>query len=176
MGLDVEAYSKAEYLETMGNVEEWEDKYWMHENEPDGIKTEIARHWISEYADRARPIVENGVYKINGEQFSPWGSAYSAYNRWRAWLSQTMLNADPREVWRNEAKYSGAPFYELINFSDCEGIIGPVVAKKLAADFASHQWKADHFGQDENGWYARKYADWRKAFELAADDGFILFH
>lgn len=175
MGLDVTAVSRAEYIETI-DIEAWEDKYWQYENEPDGVKIEIANHWIEVYADRARPIVQNGVYRITGDEYSPWGAPYSAYGRWRNWLSETMLGVPASIVWQNEARYTGEPFYELINFSDCQGIIGTEVAAKLAADFAAHQEKADRFGQGDGGWYARKYADWRKAFDLASDGGFIQFH
>ena len=44
------------------------------------------------------------------------------------------------------------PFWELINFSDCEGVIGPKTSAKLAGDFAAFQEKADaHHGQ----WFGR---------------------
>lgn len=64
------------------------------------------------------------------------------------------------------------PFSELINFSDCDGVIGPVVSKKLAGDFADFQEKADAFGSDE---FSKFYAGMRQAFEFAAQDGFVTF-
>lgn len=174
MGLDITAYSKLEYIETM-NTEAWENKYWMHRNEMP-YRTAHATHWIPALAERAEGIVEDGVYKVNGERFDFRAGSYSGYNDWREWLSVTMLGVTPRTIWQNAAKYQGFPFYELINFSDAEGIIGPVVAAKLATDFAVHQKKAEKEGRADDGWYARKYAEWRKAFELASDGGMVEFH
>lgn len=65
------------------------------------------------------------------------------------------------------------PFAELINFSDCEGFIGPVVSKKLAADFAQFQDKAD---AHESERFRDFYATMRAAFDVAAQDGFVHFH
>jgi hypothetical protein len=174
MGLDVTAYSKVEFLEAM-DAEAWEEKYWMNEKDMP-FRTAIAHHWESCYADRAAPIIEGGVYRINGDEVDVHGGSYTGYNEWRDWLSRTMLGVPARAVWENEEIYKGRPFYELINFSDCEGIIGSVVAAKLAADFETHQAPAEHYGQRDDGWYAKKYREWRKAFTLAADGGFVMFH
>lgn len=109
--------------------------------------------------------------------------SYGGYNAWRDQLAQ--LAGYPRV--RHLAGYkppedlyaAGAweategPFWELINFSDCEGFIGPKTSAKLARDFAEFQAKAD---AHEDEWFRRKYAEWRKAFELAANDGAVDFH
>lgn len=84
---------------------------------------------------------------------------------WRALAGHDNAEA----VWNGKA--NGEAFVELINFSDCEGVIGAEVAKKLAADFAAYQDKAG-----DKGDFARVYASWRKAFELAADGGAVCFH
>lgn len=63
----------------------------------------------------------------------------------------------------------GGPFWELIHFADNEGTIGPATAAKLAKDFAEFQAEADKLEDDvEARWFREKYADWRKAFEVAA--------
>ena len=79
----------------------------------------------------------------------------------------------PRTIWENEEAYEGLPFFELINFSDCEGILGAPVCAKLAADFAKYQERANT-SHDE--WWREKYAGWRRAFEMAADNGCVEFH
>lgn len=173
MGLDITAYSKVMYLETM-SIEAWEAKYWRHEGEMP-FKTAHATHWERAFAVRAAPIVKDGVYRIDGERFDFRAGSYSSYNEWRNWLSLTMLDVLARTVWENRAQYVGKPFYELIGFSDAEGIIGSVVAQKLAADFSEHQSKIERYKEGEL-WHIARYADWRKAFELAADNGFVAFH
>lgn len=71
-------------------------------------------------------------------------------------------------AWSAEA----GPFWELINFSDCEGIIGPVVSAKLARDFQEYQEKANSQLTDYD---LERYNSWRQAFELAAENGVVRF-
>ena len=79
-----------------------------------------------------------------------------------------------RSAWQAD----GGPFFELINFSDCEGTLGPVVVAKLAQDFAAFQAAVDllppeaHVGSYR---FASQYANWRRALDLAAQDGAIKF-
>ena len=61
----------------------------------------------------------------------------------------------------------------MINFSDCEGVIGPKTSAKLAKDFAEFQAQADAHPDD---WFRDLYTTWRRAFELASDDGAVGFH
>jgi hypothetical protein len=70
------------------------------------------------------------------------------------------------------------PFWELIQFADNEGYIGPTVAAKLATDFANWADRAKEFAKDpEVGeWWLVSYNKWRQAFELAADGGVVDFH
>lgn len=171
MGLDITAYSKLEYLELM-DVGAWEEKYWSHERDMP-FTTVIAYHWAEEYADRAIPIVQGGVYKIGGEEFGFRAGSYSGYNHWRAQLSLMATGLSPSTIWAASERYADVPFYALINFSDCEGIIGAIVSTQLAADFARYQPQAD---RRADAWFREKYAAWRKAFEIAADDGLVEFH
>jgi len=66
------------------------------------------------------------------------------------------------------------PFMELINFSDCEGTLGPVVCAKLAEDFQEFDDRAKSAWGGDSGPYAI-YSNWRKAVEMAADRGAIAF-
>lgn len=108
--------------------------------------------------------------------------SYSGYNTWRNQLAE--LAGYPAV--RHESSYKpseelyaagawkakGGPFWELINFSDCEGVIGATTSTKLAKDFAEFQAKADAHPSD---WFRACYADWRKAFELASQEGAVVF-
>jgi hypothetical protein len=115
-----------------------------------------------------------GIYESCGEQFDFPAGSYQHYNVWRELLSKTFLGVEPREIWNDESgKYAECPFVELINFPDNEGTIGPKTSAKLAKDFDIHVGIArEIFDQ-----YAfTLYEDWRKAFHLAADTGFVIFH
>lgn len=95
--------------------------------------------------------------------------SYSGYNHWRADLA--------RQFNPEAGRHQGVdlPFYELIWFADNEGCIGPEASADLLDDFRAH---ADAYtpGDGGDGWYREKYADWTRAFELAADGGLVAFH
>lgn len=109
--------------------------------------------------------------------------SYGGYNEWRDWLAQLAgypaVEHDPGYKPKEMSHAAGAwtvesgPFWELINFTDCDGTIGPRVAFKLAQDFAEFQVKAD---AEPEAWFRQKYGEWRKAFETASDFGAVDFH
>ena len=174
MGLDISAHSKIELIEQI-DADTWYDKYG-----DDGSITYIYDCTDAEHASRTAGVTVGAAYRINGESHGFRAGSYSGYNEWRNDLAVLMLGVPASAVWGDTAAYADKPFYELIDFSDCEGVIGPVVAAKLARDFAEHQHKADAYQDQEGGpnysdYWRRKYADWRKAFELAADNGFVSF-
>ena len=110
--------------------------------------------------------------------------SYSGYNRWRDELAKlagykAVWHKAPYDKTGEESHAAGAweaaegPFWELINFSDCEGFIGPKTSAKLALDFAEFQPKADAV---EDPWFRDLYARWREAFEVASNGGAVDFH
>lgn len=108
--------------------------------------------------------------------------SYSGYNWWREQLCELALECEPSEVWEDPEVYEGQPFVELINFSDAEGAIGPKTSAKLAADFRAHEprvaaWAEEHIVEGDNrAYFIELFGEWKRAFELAAEDGFLLFH
>ena len=141
-----------------------------------------------------------GLYKGAVEQMGFRAGSYSGYNDWREWLAQLagykpvivpagekigMLNhADRRHSYSAGAwAVDSGPFHELINFSDCEGTIGPEIAAKLAQDFKDFQAFVDnpepgkpYYEAMCMSWYAEAYGLWRVAFEMAKDGGAVCFH
>jgi hypothetical protein len=116
--------------------------------------------------------LEEGHYEA-ADSFGFRAGSYSGYNQWREGLATLAGLPSPREVWENPDAYAGKPFVELVNFSDCEGTIGPVVSAKLARDFA--EWDDRAKAQMDDYEYGR-YAGWRRAFKLAANNGAVDFH
>lgn len=108
--------------------------------------------------------------------------SYSGYNWWREHLCKFALGCEPGELWEDPEDFEGKPFVELINFSDCEGAIGPRTSAKLAADFASHEprvasWAEAHIEEPDNrGYFIELFGEWKRGFELAAQNGFLIFH
>lgn len=135
----------------------------------------------SDFPQRADALMDQHAYKYAESHHFRAGS-YSGYNFWRDKLAemagypQSSYEQYGKEwpsyaatVWQNPKP---GPFMELINFSDCEGIIGPDTSAKIAKDFAEFQSKADAHTDDH---FRRLYAEWRKAFEMAADGGAVEF-
>lgn len=117
------------------------------------------------------------------------GQPYSAYNRFRAWLSKGAHDVEPDVIWEAPEQWWDKPFVRLIHFSDCEGIIGPESSQILAAEFASQRehvvgaWYAmpKPFDVDQERWegeiayMVERYDRYAAAFALVGPTGFTVF-
>lgn len=156
MGLDITAYKRLAKVENPqldedGDVLDWNTQWRTGDMQ-----------WQEEYwPGRSEGVDSDTVYTFEHSEDFRAGS-YSGYNWWRNKLS---------EFARGEA------FRELVEFSDCEGVIGSVVSKKLAADFAEFEHEAKGYAEKiETGEYWFKmYVVWKEAFEMAADGGAVNF-
>ena len=101
--------------------------------------------------------------------------SYSGYNAMRRELCELINGIPPEVLWAHEdgPEWHKKPFYWLINFSDCEGYIGTDYCKILLKDCEDHWDTIQIKGSD----YLKDVMnDFRKAFELGADDGVVKFH
>lgn len=155
MGLDITAYSR---MTRVGCAED------------DCYPAPHVRVYINpDFPTRADDL-QDGCYTFD-EEFDFRAGSYSGYNNWRDALARFAGYESARACF--DGSHDADPFGALICFSDCEGAIGAATSAKLAADFAAFQDKADASDDD---WFREKYADWRKAFEMAADGGAVCFH
>jgi hypothetical protein len=183
MGLDISAFSKVVYL---GPAEQFSEEQREELYESGNATRVTAATGFEERLD-GRP---EGFYRVAGEAMGFRAGSYSGYNWWRRHLCLMALGVDPEDVWADPEWYKGKPFVELINFSDCEGCIGPETSRKLAKDFLDHAAKAEAYararspgnlnrGADDEDvvhpWWLESYRDWRAVFELARDEGFVDF-
>lgn len=101
-------------------------------------------------------------------------SSYSGHGQFREVLARVFYGKAPRDIWNDPEAYADRPFFELLQFADNEGTIGPLAAADLARDFAEgrEQWDA---ALDVSEWDRRKYDEWAEAFEAAANDGLVRF-
>jgi hypothetical protein len=177
MGLDISAYSKMTPAPGIGD--ENLAAYWA----------EIIAHQEKSFPGRTEGLTSGSHFKCE-ELHAFRAGSYGGYNWWRNQLALMAYGKSAEEIW-SDPNLAG-PFIEVINFSDCEGIIGPVVAAKLARDFSNHIEQAKRFapqrsGDDDpifdsnppserQGWFLEAYQLWARAFELAADGGCVRFH
>jgi hypothetical protein len=165
MGLDITAYRRltpapdAE-LDSDGCPQEWDRYVRLREN--------------SDFPAHAEGVAQ-GVVQGFADSFGFRAGSYSGYDQWRDRLAQLVGWNSAEACWQATSGGRDGPFRELINFSDCEGVIGPAVAAKLAKDFADWDERARTFGGFD-GWFVEQYERWRKAFEMAADGGAVDFH
>lgn len=178
MGLDISAYKNIRELDCVFDADG--DPINPETREP------IDGEWFqacvnSDFPGRNNDIKDRAIYTYADCVVFRAGS-YIGYNGWREDLAR--LAGYPKAecerygtiYQRHDAgafKSESGPFWELICFSDCEGIIGSETCAKLAKDFADYQEKAD---LEADGFFVEKYNEWRKAFELAANSGAVRFH
>ena len=116
--------------------------------------------------------------------------AYSSYRYWRNMLAKMAGYDSAENVWNNFDSHLRLvklkrlnnevvninPFYELICFSDAESSIGPEISKKLHKDFAAFDKDALEYAVNNNKFFYELYCDFKKAFEVASENGAVSFH
>lgn len=174
MGLDITAGSKIVFMEATDDYELFDEKYYTDE-----LARYVSLYPEPNFPGREAPLEFQGkklaIYRVDGDLMGFRAGSYSGYNAWREQLSLLANGMAPRQIWEqhDDPAIQALPFFPLICFSDCEGVIGSVAAQRLAADFAAFQQRAEH---QEDTWFIEKYREWRRACELASDNGFIEFH
>ena len=136
----------------------------------------------ADFPERFAGLAAGRVYRY-AETYSFRAGSYSGYNAWRNELAklagygqtparsldgQTELRYDAT-VW----KLKKGPFWELIDFSDAEGVIGPAACKRVHQDFLQYRAAAAAHPDD---YFRVSYEDWMKAFAMCANGGAIVFH
>lgn len=174
MGLDVTGYSKlierpdAERDED-GELIDYENLEEFYENK--------------DFPGRYEGLKRGMAYEIADDGDAEHvGMGYGSYSAWRDELAKLAgYESLPYKGYGGRVESShcapcwrGAlgPFAEQINFSDCDGTIGPVVAAKLAKDYADFDEKASLCDE----YFYERYKLFRRIFELAADGGAVRFH
>lgn len=158
MGLDITAYESVTLVRAgRVYVEELDDGKHVH-------------LWKGPSFDRGDGLVE-GYYRFSGEVFGFCAGSYGGYNEWRSDLARLVGTTD-HAIWN--APDPTGPFVELINFADNEGIIGATTSRKLADDFDA--WLASNGSVDRIGRFWNRFADWQRAFRIAARGGVVKFH
>lgn len=194
MGLDITAYSHLKH--TGLHVKDPE----LNEGEPGGLndfcyyENHVDVYAYDSFPDsfRGLPVLAtvthgssafltSGCFETTSETETHGfrAGSYGGYGQWRQDLAR-QFNSAPLSIDGGGPRMAKPapelPFYELIWFADNEGCIGPDAARDLLADFREHAGRyappTDHGGT----YWRDRYADWTRAFELAADGGLVRFH
>jgi len=180
MGLDITAYRKLTKLDAVFDA----DGDPINPETREALDYDLKVYANFDFPGREDGLEDRAVYSAEDSMGFRAGS-YGGYNAWREELAKlagyplTDYTIYGRTERRHDAgawAASAGPFWELINFSDCEGIIGPVVSEKLAKDFAEFDERAKAHAASRNDWFYPLYQTWRQAFDMAADGGAVDFH
>ena len=177
MGLDITAYRQIEKLDAVFDAHG--EPIDPQTREP--LDYDMRAYINDNFPGRANEIEDRAIYRSK-DSFGFRAGGYGGYNSWRdelakiaGWpLRQYERHGRPWdshciECWNGK----DGPFSELINFSDCEGVIGAAVSAKLAKDFAGFDTAAR---DSSDSYFYELYSKWRQAFEMAADAGAVQFH
>ncbi|MEE9374515.1 MAG: hypothetical protein V3V00_15780 [Saprospiraceae bacterium] len=167
MGLDITAYRNIKLISQTVTQEEYEKLYWN--------ELSFYSFISNDFKGRAKDIHDKSAYSSD-EAYSFGAGSYSGYGRWRKWLCENILGAPPIVIWDNYDHYveNKKPFIELIYFSDCEGIIGTEVSKKLYADFKEYENKIPKSNEHDEHMHTM-YMEWLECFRLASNNGCVVF-
>lgn len=161
MGLGISSYSRIKH-DTNGEIFVGIDEFGTHQDLPEG---------------RYSPSKEYRHHSFRA-------GSYSGYNRWRETLSLAIHGVMPSIIWDSPGEYKGKDFFEIINFSDCEGFMGPQVSKKLHSDFIKnreifiqylHSVHEKMEGSYSFNYDLRVYDDFTLSFEISKDSGVLIF-
>ena len=165
MGLDITAYRQIRKVEcTFSSDGEPID---ANGNYIDDVRVPYIN---PHYPSRAAGI-EAGVAYAWDDSFDFRAGSYGGYNAWRNQLAIVAGWGSDKACWESE-KEEGL-CYELICFSDCEGVFGSAVCTKLYKDFLSIKEAAQGL---EDEWFVYSFNNWLQAFEMASDGGMVRFH
>ncbi|HET6250674.1 MAG TPA: hypothetical protein VFE47_23500 [Tepidisphaeraceae bacterium] len=101
--------------------------------------------------------------------------SYGGYNEFRDELSRLAIGIPANELWTNPEPHLESPFVELLLLRPEGNAIGPVTSAKLYRDFtryaaaARKQWR-----RKSERWLLENYMDFRTAFRIAKNRGFVL--
>lgn len=175
MGLDITAVRGASLLAPHPQDEkDWDEKCCYGTGEWKRNRYHLS-HDNGEFPEQGEGILR-GCYSVR-EHFHFRAGSYSGYSAYRRHLAAAVGVMDLGRWWQ---KPTVVPFAEQLNFSDCEGVIGPQTATKLLKDYK--EWVQPFRRQIQRAapmeleWYEQCYQNWIRAFQMAADGGFVVFH
>jgi len=136
-----------------------------------------------DFKEHSKNLDEHKFYDQDGDRLYHFhAGAYSGYGQWRRLLCDLYYKINVNEFWNNYDDYASKPFSEIINFSDCEGIIDWEMSAKLYKDFADNRQLLksrlkEYTGVLSENRFFDLYDDFMKAFMLASENkACVLYH
>jgi len=166
MSLSIRAVSKVKFVECNGYV--------------DGEAGECCDHNLIDSFPLGQEGLKTGCYVPGkGGRSFYFEIGYSDYAQWFDELYRILYGVDTDGVCKKFRRHRGKPFIEFVDvLSASDGqAIGPKMSAKFHCDFVAFARKArKHFTQTEElAWMWDVYRNFRKAFKIASDGGFVCY-
>ena len=172
MHLDITAYQSLKLIKTITNDN---DDYI---NSQTGLieKNIVKIHSRYNRWKQIYPLQVNATYRYQKEKYCLTIS-YTEYDLWRDRLAKVagyppVKSIDGERYDISAFSANEGKFYELIHFTDCDGVIGQQAIQKLLIDF--NRQNIDDIEDIDN--FKEKYSMIWDAFKFAKDDGLVQFH
>ncbi len=166
MGLDCRAFERVELVNATSKPtpEEWE------QYEDDALV------WLGNgpaFAQRNGGLVD-GFYRWSGGTEGWRAGSCSGYGAIRKVVCRLALGVNAESVWEHPDRFAGRPLVELIEFTDCDGFLGPEVCARLAEQSDSLPHITDAL-RSQADWWAEVWEQFVAGFKLAAHHGALVF-
>jgi hypothetical protein len=171
MGLDISVYSNLKFLVSREELEkQGVDDHEMDEYYNNHVCIFVNTHFI-ENADHLVTGFYDGEYEMSFR-----AGSYSGYSHFRDLIAELVYDKSFARVVR-DITHKGGPFWEFLNFSDCEGCIGPATSAKLYQDFEEHFDKLIYLPEKELRYVSGTYESFMQAFYIASTkNGVVVYH
>lgn len=124
------------------------------------------------FAARAAPFKEGDHFTTDGTT-ARYSSAYSSYSRVRDILCRKILGMPAEDLWKDKVKRDEPGFAEMVNFTDCDGFMGPEACARVSAALATlpEDWIAA-----QEDWDQQCIRRLVAGFAVAANGGCAEYH
>jgi hypothetical protein len=180
MGLDIYAYSNVKLdKETSKKLEDCDDQ------ECDSIIGKNRVAYINpDFPKHTKDLESTGwtlrsAFTSTGEHKPEISMSCGGYGVLRAMICEAVLGIKPKALWeiiyadQENYNHDENPLTYLINFSDCEGTIGPSVSKKIYKSLIENEEKISSFITDS--WYKERFIELVEVFRVGSLDGIVTF-
>lgn len=153
----------------------------LYQISPTGHGTVVLEAYAPGWAGFSLADLEPGsYYEVDMRPAKSFGS-YTSFDNFRILLADS-VDVDFVNIDSNIGFYASKPFFELLNFPDNEGTIGPKAIKNLYDDFKSMRPTVLNFintkeelSSEDRDWFIKKYDMFLDITKETADTGLIVF-
>lgn len=174
MGLDVYVYKDVEFIEVDEIVSDENEYYLLSKSGKRYEEDEFYSLYFNPHFPNQSKDIPSTAFVYKSYDFSMRAGSYGGYNKWRSQLAALVGYGEidkSQEADMNAFKCTVGPFINLIRFSDCEGVISSTVSKQLAAEFEMYEEQA----KKQDVFFYNKYLEFKKVFEIASENGIVVF-